>query len=81
MNTPSESEQARVFADEVGKLIDQYNAAGDPGSQSAVDYLTLMRTELLEFVEHPADPCLRRGVEEHMKNFIRLAAQARGRAG
>ncbi|WP_372412513.1 hypothetical protein [Streptomyces luteireticuli] len=81
MNALSESEQARVFAGEVDKLIGQFKADGGPDSQQSVDYLILMRAELLEFADNPAEPRLRRGVEEHIKNFIGLAAQAKRRAG
>ncbi|MEU5425940.1 hypothetical protein AB0H73_10065 [Streptomyces olivoreticuli] len=75
--TPSESKQARDFAKEVGKLIDQLTADKPSGFQQTVDYLTLMHTELLEFADDPADARLRGEVEKHIGHFLTLYAQAR----
>ncbi|KOU51848.1 hypothetical protein [Streptomyces sp. WM6378] len=78
----SEADQARAFAGEVTRLIEKFesdSSLADP--QKAIDYLTLMRTEVLEFADNPADASLRRGIEAHITNFIDLTRKASHQAG
>lgn len=78
----SEADQARTLAGEVTKLIGKFEADSTlTDSQQAIDYLTLMHTELLEFAANPADARLRRGIEGHITNFIDLTRKASHQAG
>ncbi|WP_331746137.1 hypothetical protein OG923_34695 (plasmid) [Streptomyces halstedii] len=78
----SEAAQARTLAGEVAKLIQTFEADSSlTDAQQAIDSLTLMHTELLEFAANPADDRLRRGVEAHITNFIGLTRQAAQQAG
>ncbi|MFI1312519.1 hypothetical protein ACH4TS_20595 [Streptomyces albidoflavus] len=73
----SEAAQARTLAGEVAKLIQAFKADSSlPDAQQAIDFLTLMHTDLLEFAANPADDRLRRAVEAHITNFIGLTHQA-----
>ncbi|OEV13799.1 hypothetical protein [Streptomyces nanshensis] len=75
MSAPFESEQARLLAEQVQLLIDQFTTEQPKADQKTLDYLTLMHTELLEFADNPGDLRLRVEVEKHMRNFLALAGQ------
>ncbi|MFG2210914.1 hypothetical protein [Streptomyces sp. NPDC048638] len=78
----SEADQARALAGEVTALIAKFETDSTlTDAQQAVDYLTLMRTELLDFAANPNDDRLRQSVAGHITNFINLTRQAAHQAG
>ncbi|MFI6528069.1 hypothetical protein [Streptomyces uncialis] len=73
----SEADQARTLAGEVTKLIETFETDSTlADAQQAIDFLTLMHTELLEFADNPADDRLRRGIESRVTTFIDLTRKA-----
>ncbi|MEW1762464.1 hypothetical protein AB0393_38925 [Streptomyces cyaneofuscatus] len=73
----SEADQARALAGDVTALIAKFktdSSLTDP--QKAIDYLTLMHTELLDFAADPSDDRLRQSVAGHVTHFIDLTRQA-----